>query len=70
MVSASNGISENDNGGRRSGVDRRLFSYSSHIPERRSKDKRRISYDRRTKESQDYGGIERRGFPWIESDDT
>ncbi len=37
-----------DNGGRRSGIDRRRFSYAVHIPERRS------SIDRRT-------GLERRG---------
>jgi hypothetical protein len=30
-----------DNGGRRIGVDRRSFSYSLHIPERRSDDDRR-----------------------------
>lgn len=36
-----------DNGGRRIGVDRRGFSYSLHIPERRSHDDRREGDDRR-----------------------
>lgn len=36
-----------DNGGRRSGVDRRYFSYSNHIPERRLGTERRASLDRR-----------------------
>ena len=36
-----------DNGGRRSGVDRRQFSYSDHVPERRSGEDRRSGSDRR-----------------------
>ena len=36
-----------DKGGRRIGVDRRTFSYSLHIPERRSHDDRRKGYNRR-----------------------
>lgn len=36
-----------DNGGRRSGVDRRRFSYSGYIPERRSGKDRRNDDDRR-----------------------
>jgi hypothetical protein len=36
-----------DNGGRRSGVDRRQFSYSTHIPERRAESDRRSGLDRR-----------------------
>jgi hypothetical protein len=36
-----------DNGGRRSGRDRRQFSYTGHIPERRSGHDRRIGLDRR-----------------------
>jgi hypothetical protein len=36
-----------DSGGRRIGVDRRSFSYSLHIPERRSDDDRRKGYIRR-----------------------
>jgi len=36
-----------DNGGGRIGVDRRSFSYSLHIPERRSQNDRRRGDDRR-----------------------
>ena len=36
-----------DNGGRRSGGDRRNFSYTLHIPERRSGKDRRSGEDRR-----------------------
>ena len=36
-----------DNGGRRSGIDRRQFSYSDHVPERRSGKERRSGNDRR-----------------------
>jgi hypothetical protein len=36
-----------DNGGRRSGFVRRTFSYTAHIPERRSGDDRRSGNDRR-----------------------
>ena len=42
-----------DNGGRRSGIERRRFSYAEHIPERRSEEDRRISDDRRS-------GVDRR----------
>ena len=38
-----------DNGGRRTGGDRRKFSYSDHIPERRSGNERRSGEDRRKK---------------------
>jgi hypothetical protein len=38
-----------DNGGRRSGTDRREFSYTSYIPERRSGKERRRGLDRRLK---------------------
>ena len=37
-----------DNGGRRSGIERRLFSYTIHIPERRSGKERRSGVDRRS----------------------
>jgi len=37
-----------DNGGRRSGIDRRYFSYSDHIPDRRHKEDRRYLEDRRS----------------------
>lgn len=36
-----------DNGGRRSGFDRRQFSYTTHIPERRIDADRRCLSDRR-----------------------
>jgi hypothetical protein len=40
-------IGGQDNGGRRSGVDRRRFSYARYIPERRSGEDRRSGADRR-----------------------
>ena len=36
-----------DNSGRRCGIERRKFKYSSYIPERRSGFERRSGYDRR-----------------------
>ena len=46
-----------DNGGRRSGVNRRQFSYTEHIPDRRfRKDHRRNDIDRRN------GSDQRNGF--------
>jgi hypothetical protein len=39
-----------DNGGRRLGIDRRQFSYTLHIPERRSGKERRSGLDRRLKQ--------------------
>jgi len=42
-----------DSGGRRSGTDRRRFSYDIHIPERRCGQDRRSGLDRR-------GGFDRR----------
>ena len=36
-----------DNGGRRLGIDRRSYSYSFHIPERRDGEDRRCGMDRR-----------------------
>ena len=38
-----------DNGGERSGLDRRQFSYNRHVPERRSDQDRRSKFDRRLK---------------------
>ena len=52
MVDSNVAFSLPDNGGRRTGIDRRRFSYSDHIPERRSGEDRRSDSDRR--------GIERR----------
>lgn len=36
-----------DNGGRRRGLERRLFNYAGHVPERRSGKERRSGNDRR-----------------------
>ncbi len=36
-----------DNGGRRFGDDRRIYSYNGHLPERRSGEDRRSVPDRR-----------------------
>ncbi len=36
-----------DTGGRRAGVDRRVFTYAVHIPERRMTMDRRLGSDRR-----------------------
>ena len=36
-----------DNSGRRMGIERRQFSYTAHIPERRSGKERRTGLDRR-----------------------
>ena len=38
-----------DNDGRRSGSNRRIFSYDDHFPERRSDEDRRSGFDRRLK---------------------
>ena len=38
-----------DHGERRSGIERRQFSYTQHIPERRSGKDRRLGNDKRLK---------------------
>jgi hypothetical protein len=40
-------LTSTDNGGRRSGGDRRIYSYTMHFPERRSGNDRRKGKDRR-----------------------
>ena len=40
-------LTYDDNGGRRSMIDRRQFNYAAHIPERRSQPDRRTQEDRR-----------------------
>ena len=50
-----------ENGGRRSGIDRRQISYASHIPERRSGKDRRRESDRRSKPDR-RAGEERRTY--------
>ena len=47
-----------DCGGRRSGIDRRTFSYSDYIPERRANNDRRDGEDRRS-------GIDRRSVSTV-----
>ena len=41
-------FSLSDNGGRRSGVNRRIYTYTDHIPERRDGPERRSGMDRRS----------------------
>ena len=53
MNSASFAMALIDNGGRRLGVDSREFSYTDHIPDRRTDNERRSGIDRRS-------GLERR----------
>lgn len=50
-----------DNGGRRSGIDPRQFSYTDHIPERRSGKDRRNEPERRNC-SERRSGKDRRSF--------
>lgn len=49
-----------DNEGRRSGIERRKFSYSNHFPERRCGEDRRSGVDRRKKIHARREDIERR----------
>jgi hypothetical protein len=51
---------KHDNGGRRSGEDRREFTYSDYTPERRSSKDRRSGFDRRIKLFIDKITIDRR----------
>jgi len=50
-----------DKGGRRSGIDRRVFLYAVYLPERRIGNDRRNGYDRRS-------GAERRGENRLKGD--
>ena len=56
-----NCVMTNDNGGRRSGMNRRLFIYTLHVPELRSDNDRRSGIDRRC-------GVERRSTKRPEGD--
>ena len=47
MIDIINKLISLDNGGRRSGGDRRNYSYTLHIPERRNLKDRRSGEDRR-----------------------
>jgi hypothetical protein len=51
-----------DNGGRRAGIDRRHFSYTGHIPERRGEKDRRETSDRRSGEERRCGEDRRSGL--------
>jgi hypothetical protein len=53
-------FSVSDKGGRRSGIERRRFSYSEHLPERRSGEERRSGFDRRS-DKERRAGLDRRG---------
>ena len=56
-----------DNGGRRSGLERRRFQYTFHVPERRSGRDRRSGLDRRSsldRRSMEPGADRRAGFIW------
>ena len=48
MNTASFAMALIDNGGRRLGVDSREFSYTDHIPDRRTDNERRSGIDRRS----------------------
>jgi len=50
-----------DYGGRRLGIDRRQFSYTEHIPARRSNKERRSGLDRRSKIDR-RNGLDRRSI--------
>jgi hypothetical protein len=56
----NNATLKHDNGGRRSGEDRREFTYSDYTPERRSSKDRRSGFDRRIKLFIDKITIDRR----------
>ncbi len=60
MVNAPNKAALTDNGGRRSGIDRRQFSYSTYIPERRLGGDRRTGGSDRRKGKQDFDGRDQR----------
>ena len=47
MIEKKENSISTDNGGRRSGGDRRTYSYTLHVPERRSGADRREGKDRR-----------------------
>ena len=49
-----------DNGGRRSGIERRKFLYTNYFPERRSGKDKRNGVDRRKERYAHRKGIERR----------
>ncbi len=60
ITTLKNKLLAHDNGGRRSGEDRREFTYSDYTPERRSSKDRRSGFDRRIKLFIDKITIDRR----------
>jgi len=62
ITTLKNKIMAHDNGGRRSGKDRREFTYSDYTPERRSSKDRRSGFDRRIKVLIDKITVERREY--------
>jgi len=62
MSIPQNTLGLQDNGGRRLNIDRRQFSYTSHIPDRRSSKDRRSSMDRRSAREQRSGQDRRATF--------
>ena len=54
-------FSLSDNGGRRSGVNRRIYKYTDHIPERRDGPERRSGMDRRSGRDR-RSGLDRRNI--------
>jgi hypothetical protein len=54
-----NNVDITDNGNRRSGIDRREFSYTAYLPERRSdKDRRGVSDHRSIQTNESRSNIE------------
>jgi hypothetical protein len=51
---------DSDNSGQRSGIERRMFCYTLHIPERRSGIERRSGADRRKAPRPEIGSAEGR----------
>lgn len=47
-------------GDRRLGIERRSYKYSGHYPERRTNDDRRSGHDRRSQDTEQDNGFERR----------
>ena len=73
MMDTEKTLLDLDKGGRRSGLDRRRYSYTGHIPERRSGDERRNGQDRRSgadrRESTDRRSVEVRDDFMVEQQD-
>ena len=58
-----NNVDIKDNGNRRSGIDRREFSYTAYLPERRSdKDRRGVSGHRSIQTNESRSNIENQQY--------